>query len=286
MPKNKVRTIHVNKEIFQDILKQKNSSIRKLGSANEISFTEKTIRRALNNGEMRPELVKQIAKYLDIDSTLLTGEMVKKAFTAKNSVFRDMYLSPLHHLDDFPYFREEQRDFQTVKQDGAFETGGMQETMKRLLALFEVSYDQFEKLTFDQQYTFQYDLFNAMIPIIEKHFKEDAYGNSESYYFEGILNDLENYKEHHDEIEYANTELRQRYLENPPKGLTREQIKKMSPEALLDYDIDLQMEKDYDSEQKDPFAKKYAGFTIIEEDDTDDDIRKKKEQNKNNRQMP
>ena len=88
MPKNKVQTVPINKKVFQYILKEKNSSIRKLGAAQEIAFTEKTIRRALNNSEMRPELVKQIAIYLNIDSTLLTGEMVKKAFSAKNKIFR------------------------------------------------------------------------------------------------------------------------------------------------------------------------------------------------------
>lgn len=278
MPRNKVQTVPINKKVFQYILKEKNSSIRKLGAAQEIAFTEKTIRRALNNGEMRPELVKQIAIYLNIDSTLLTGEMVKKAFSAKNKVFRNLYLSPLNHLDDFPYFREEQRDLLTVKQDGLFETGGMAETMKRLLSLFEVSFSQFEKMTFDQQYDFQYELFNAMIPIIRKHFKEDAYGNTDGYSFESIINDLENYKENHDELEYADTILRQRYIAHPPKGLTIEKIKKMSKEELLNFDINLQMEENYDPDYKSPFEEKYAKYPVITEDDTDEDIlRKEKE---------
>lgn len=275
MPKNKVKTIPVNKSVFQYILKQKNSSIRKLGAAEEIFFTEKTIRRALNNGEMRPELVKQIAIYLNIDSTLLTGEMVKAAFSANNSVFRNMYLAPLNHLDDYPYFREEQRELQSVKREGLFETGGMTETMKRLLSLFEVSYTQFEKMSFNQQFNFQYELFDTMIPIIRKYFTEDAYGKKDRYSFESILIDLENYKEQHDELEYADTTLRQRYMEHPPKGLTRDTIAKMSKEALLNFDIDLQMEQCFDPEYKDPFAEKYADYPIITADDTDEDILRK-----------
>ena len=278
MPKNKVQTVPINKKVFQYILREKKSSIRKLGAAKEIAFTEKTIRRALNNGEMRPELVKQIAIYLNIDSTLLTGEMVKKAFSAKNQVFRKLYLSPLNHLDDFPYFREEQREFLTVKQYGLFETGGMAETIKRLLSLFEVSFSQFEKMTFDQQYDFQYELFNAMIPIIRKHFKEDAYGNTDGYSFESIINDLENYKENHDNLEYADTILRQQYIAHPPKGLTIKKIQRMSKEDLLDFDINLHMDETYNPDYISPFEEKYANYLVITEDDTDETIlRKEKE---------
>ena len=275
MPKNKVQTVPVNKKVFMFILKKKNSSIRKLGAANEIDFTEKTIRRALNNGEMRPELVKQIAKYLNIESSLLTGDMVKKAFSAKNHVFREMFLNPLYHLDRFPYFIDEQREFRTVRQEGYFEVGGMTETMKRLLSLFEISYRQFEEMPFEQQYNFQHDLFEAMIPVMYKHFTENAYGDSESYSFEGILADLENYKENHDELEYADTILREKYIAHPPKGYTPDMIKKMSKEKLLNIDINLQMEEYDDSEIEDPFAEKYANYPLIEGDDTDDDILRK-----------
>ncbi len=277
MPKNKVQTVPINKKVFLYILKEKNSSIRKLGAAKEISFTEKTIRRALNNGEMRPVLVKQIAIFLNIDSKLLTGEMVKNAFFSKNKEFRDRYLYPLNHLDNYPYFREEQRDLLTIKQEGLFETGGMAETIKRLLSLFEVSFSQFEKMTFDQKYDFQYELFNAMIPIIRKHFTVDAYGNTDPYSFENIINDLENYKEHHDELEYADTILREQYIEHPPKWIKKEQIEKMSKEDLLNLHIDLQMEEYYDPDYKSLFEEEYANYTIITENDTDEDILRKKE---------
>lgn len=275
MPKNKVKTVHVNKEVFLYILKKKNSSIRKLGSSEKISFTEKTIRRALNNGEMRPELVKQIAIHLNVESSLLTGEKVKKAFTAKNNVFRDLYLSPLDHIEDFPYFREEQEDLLTVKQDGLFESGGMAETIKRLLSLFDVSYTQFEEFDFDTQYNFEHELFNVMIPIIKKHFKVNAYGQDGPFAFMGIINDLEDYKEQHDMLEYAENVLRPKYIENPPKGLTKTDITKMSSQDILDYDIALQMQENYDPDYKSPLETKYHDYTLIKENDTEDDVRKK-----------
>lgn len=64
----------VNKEHFIEVLKLKNSSIRKLSEAyEEIKRTEKTIRRCLDNGEMPPDLLNRIAKYLNVHPDYLSG---------------------------------------------------------------------------------------------------------------------------------------------------------------------------------------------------------------------
>ena len=51
---------------------------------------------------------------------------------------------------------------------------------------------------------------------------------------------------------------------------------------LLNIDINLQMEEYGDSEIEDPFAKKYANYTLITEDDTDEDILRKTQETKKN----
>ena len=63
MPKNRVETKKVNKKIFLKILKLRGLSIRKLGDVeqNLISASDKTIRRQLNEGRMRPLYIKEIA---------------------------------------------------------------------------------------------------------------------------------------------------------------------------------------------------------------------------------
>ncbi len=274
MPKNKVKTIPVNKEVFTQILKMKNSSIRKLGASDEIPVTEKTIRRALNNGEMRPELVKQIAKHLNVESDLLTGEMLKGNY----------HVSPLNYLDRFPYFRTEQRELLTETQDGLSQTGGMQETIRRLLSLFDISYDQYKKLSEYDQCSFLLESCTTMLPVIKKYFSEDDSGRNYGYPFEKTIHDLEDQRERIEEMEYIDTVRRQEYLENPPKGLTKKEIKTMTREELYDYDIGLQLDEmiQENSKHLSLLDKKYAHHTVTPCNEPDKDIIKNIQDAKDN----
>jgi len=69
-----IKKVPVNKERFIQVVKSKNSSIRKLGDAHEqIDRTEKTIRRHLDNGEMPYDLLNNIAEYLKVHPDYLSG---------------------------------------------------------------------------------------------------------------------------------------------------------------------------------------------------------------------
>ncbi len=228
MPKNKVKTEPVNKDIFLKVLKAKGSSIKKLDKERTVTCSDKTIRRSLNNGGMRRIYIDQIARHLDVDPRLLTGEMIRGAFLATSSLEKNLYLSPLRHIDKYPYFRAEQ---DRLRKEA------MSETIKRVLSLFEISMDQFNEMTFDKQYVFQHDLLDAILPVIYKHFNEDGYGDAEMISCQRIIFELENFKEDHDFREYANTILRQRFIDNCPKGYTVKEINAMSPDELIDLDM-------------------------------------------------
>lgn len=86
----------VNKEHFIEVLKLKNSSIRKLSEAyEEIKRTEKTIRRCLDNGEMPPDLLNRIAKYLNVHPDYLSGLYNNKADRIEDDFLRIMYRSSI-----------------------------------------------------------------------------------------------------------------------------------------------------------------------------------------------
>lgn len=247
MPKNVCKTVPVQKKVFLHILKLKNSSIRKLGEAQDIDCSEKTIRRELNNGGLREQYVDQIAKHLNVDSKLLTGELVKNAFTTTDKTWRRIYLQPLGHIEDFPYFRAEQ---ERLRREN------ISETLKRILSLFEISYAQFEAKSFEEQYEFQHDLFTAILPVIFKHYEMDGYGNTDGLSMQRIIYELESYRDDYFESQNADTVLRKRFMDKPPKGYTKDQIKKMTPDEIISLDLYLQNEQD-DSVRMDELAEKY-----------------------------
>ena len=234
MPKGEVKLEYVNKEIFKDIVKRKGCSIRALGDACDISCTEKTIRRELNKGGLRARYIDEIAKHLNINPRLLTGEMLIPAFETKDAIWREIYMQPLYHLEKYPYFQHEQE---------ALIREGISETLRRVLSLFDLSYAQFENMDQDMQYDFQHALFSAIIPVIEKYFDRNAYGNTDGYSFQRIIDELEYSRENYLEAEYTDKILRKQLIEHPPKGYNREKIKKMSVEELTALDLQLQTEE-------------------------------------------
>lgn len=245
MPKKDVEVVKVNKRVFSYILKKKGSSIRKLGEEPDIHCSEKTIRRELNDkGGLRPQYVKQIARYLNVDSRLLTGEMLKKGYRQDGSGFRYYCSSPLDHIEDFPFFHEEHEKLMSME-----ETMG---TIYHILSMFRISSKQFQDLDFDAQYCFQYDLFSAIVQVICKHFDRDGFGNETGSLYQETINELEDYKETHDIYQHANTVLREEFLRKLPLGYSRDKIKKMSAEEL----IALKLELEYDHDE-DYFKDKY-----------------------------
>lgn len=245
MPKNRVETKRVNKKIFLKILKLRGLSIRKLGDVeqNLISASEKTIRRQLNEGGMRPLYIKEIAKYVNVDSRILTGELFYK--------FNDDYICEMltKRLDEYPYFREEREAY--IKE-------GIDKMIAIVLSIFNRDYSQFEKKDTMEQFLFQEEFFNAIWPVVKKHFEFDGLGNKNNLEEEWVFYALEDAKETYLIERDADTRLRQQFLSNLPRGYTREEISKMPPSQLIDIDLSLQQsveETDFEQYLKEKYAK-------------------------------
>ena len=227
MPKGTINKIQVDKPVFMTVVHECGSSIIKLGECAAIDCTERTIRRSLNEGKMTPCFLDQIARYLDVDSRLLSGELHRKADSYGNDMLRSLYLSHLK-AGNYPYFKKRQADLN--KQP-------MEELLEQILALFEVSFSQYEAMDFETQYLFQHDLLDSLVPVIKKHFNADAYGRKGMPNLEKVINDLENFREDHYLRIYAEDVLRKRFLETPPLGKTKADIYRMSAEELIDLDM-------------------------------------------------
>ena len=89
----------------------------------------------------------------------------------------------------------------------------------------------------------QHELFRSIIPIIRKYFKQDGYGNKTMPNLEKILFDLEDFRDNYYEHLYADSMLREKYINNPPLGTSKKQIQNMTPDQLISLDIDMQYKK-------------------------------------------
>lgn len=228
MPRGKIYKIPVNKTVFNSVVKACGSSTMKLGDCEDIDCTERTIRRSLAEGRINPTFLDQIARHLDVDPRLLSGELHKQADTYSDGFLRSICLAQLTP-EKYPYYRKRKSDLNKKPIDGLLE---------QILALFEISFSQFEILDFESQYLFQHDLFDALLPVIKKHFKVDAYGRKEMPDLERIIYELESFRDDYYQHLYAEEILRKKFLEHPPKGKSKFEIRRMDAESLIALDLD------------------------------------------------
>ncbi|MBE6569554.1 MAG: hypothetical protein E7658_04980 [Ruminococcaceae bacterium] len=227
MPKGIIYKVPVNKDVFSSVVKECNSSIIKLGECEEIKCTERTIRRSLKEGKITPCYLEQIAKYLNVDTRLLSGDLHKQADNYKDYFLKSMYLAQLK-VENYPYFRKRKSDLDKQPIEGLIE---------QILALFQISFSQFEDMDFEHKYLLQYDLLDAMFPVMRKHFSVDAYGRKDMPELERIIYELENFREEHYRHLYADEVLRKKFLKKTPNGKTKSEINRMSTEDLIVLDL-------------------------------------------------
>lgn len=223
-------------------IKEKKSSIRKLGKNEKIRNTERTIRRALNAGKMSRKLLNSIAEELDVYPAFLSGEIYLSICSKKDDVLRHVALSSLR-INDYPYFMKEKDEFQ------------INDFLKNVLMLYDISLVQYEHFPFERKIEFLRALDTAMVPVIDHFFIQDAYGNAALPNLQLNSVHIDQYEEEH----YMNIWLQQRkeeFISHPPKWRTSKDIEKMSLSEIQALDMELQtggfVHGDYD-----PFAEKY-----------------------------
>lgn len=157
--------IPVNKEHFIEVLKLKNSSIRKLGEAYEkIQRTEKTIRRCLDNGEMPLDLLDRIAKYLDVHPDYLSGVYHRKADEIEDAYLRVLFHSFLNP-EKYPYLLKAKSEI------------GYTSYFENILNMNDISMEMFQTLPPTSRVMFRQELVVAILCVISKYFTQDALGN-------------------------------------------------------------------------------------------------------------
>lgn len=231
MYKKKITRKKVNKTIFYAILHSKKLSLESFDTEPELYIckdAKQTIYRNLKHPDgFRSDYLDKIGKALDLDPNYLSG----KLFFSYHFNSLERYLSVMNR---YPYAHKDYANYQ--KQN-------IKHFLSSVLALFDISYTQFEEFDFDKQIAFQKELLTGISNTIGKHFDRDDSGSKEMYQLDKILFDLEDYAEDHAIQEYAENVLRPEYLRKPPfiytrdgkkKMVSREEIANMSADAIFD----------------------------------------------------
>ena len=176
------RKIPVNKERFMEVLWLRNCSIRKLGDAyEEIERTEKTIRRCLDNGEMPPDLLDKIAKYLNVHPDYLSGVYDDKARQIEDSYLRALSRS-FRKPENYPYLLKAKNEI------------GYTTYFENILTMNDISMDLFHTLPPMERVMFRQEMVVAILRVIAKYFTHDSLGNDLSEtlsYCESFVGDFD-----------------------------------------------------------------------------------------------
>ena len=182
MGNKKTSKVPVNKELFLEVLRLRNCSIRKLGEAyEEIQRTEKTIRRCLDEGEMPSDLLDNIAKYLDVHPDYLSGVYNQKADKIEDEYLRHLYRKSINP-DKYPYLLKAKSD---IDYTNYFEN---------ILTMNNITMEQYRTLPAEERVLFRQELVVAILQVISRHFSHDSLGNdlsTELEYCESFVGDFD-----------------------------------------------------------------------------------------------
>lgn len=186
MAKRIEKKVPFRRSCFEEALELRNSSIRKLGNVtNGIGWSEKTIRRGLEEQKISPILLDGIAKRLDVDPDYLSGRYHEKAERCSDTTVKNIWLHNLK-AEKYPYLLVQQRD----RSDGRFL---YDRYLENILVIHNISLNQFNELLLDKQKSIQVELESAICQVLLKYFKKDASGYDTYPEIYHLQNDIEDY---------------------------------------------------------------------------------------------
>ena len=170
MANKEKKKVPFKRECFEAALKLRGMSIRRLGAVDSgLGWSEKTIRRGLEDGQISPDLLDVLAKLLDVDPDYLSGK-----YHARVEKYADPYLRAyaLRRLkpEKYPYLLKKQRD--KIDNHALYER-----YLENIFLIHNISIQQFELLPFSVKKELQLKIEKAICPVLIQYFEKDAFGN-------------------------------------------------------------------------------------------------------------
>lgn len=185
MANKKLKKVPLDKECLMESLQLRNSSIRKLGADYVFGWSSKSVERGIKDGEVSPELMEALGRYLDVDTDYLSGKYHRDAEKIKDE---SLCLILNSHLKakKFPYILKQQRN----KYDEKFL---YDRYLEFILIIHDISKHQFDVMQFEKQKAFQLDLEDAIAEVLIKHFPNNALGQDIRSNIDRIRVDIDNH---------------------------------------------------------------------------------------------
>lgn len=164
---------HIDSEWFRKVLKWKGVSIRSLGQERGgTSWNERTIRRALQDGEISPGLLDAIAKKIDVYPDYLAG---KYCWTLSLPVMDDPEICDYwleHYMmpRSYPYILEDQAGL------------GTRQHLLNTLLIHGVSEEAFRGLDAKERHSLEFQIDRKTTMILQHWFPEADFSERVDYY--------------------------------------------------------------------------------------------------------
>jgi len=186
MANKKKNKVSIDRKCFEETLKLRNSSIRKLGEVTGgVGWSDKTIRRALIDGQISSELLDDIAQHLDVDPEYLSGKYHRNVEKYEDPYIRALALYNLK-AERYPYILKQQRD--KIGDHFLYDR-----YLENILIIHNLSLKQFNNLPFEIRKKMQLELEESICRVLIKYFDKDAFGKELYPNIYMLQNDIDNY---------------------------------------------------------------------------------------------
>lgn len=174
-----------DKNCVMEALHLRGNSIRKLDGAYGFGWSSKSVERGLRDGEVSPELLDALGRYLNVEPDYLSGKYHRECEKVKNPFIKEIWMKSLK-AEKYPYILKQQK----TKVEGKFL---YDKYIEYILIIHDISMEQFNNMEEETRRDFQIALEDAIAPLLIKFFPRNAFGKETWTEVYRLQSEIENY---------------------------------------------------------------------------------------------
>ena len=161
MGNKKIEKRPIIRDNFLRIIREKGYTVERLGMQPQVNRSGKTIQRCLVTGEMPPELLNRIARFLDVDPSYLAGD-----YDRRFEDIKDMLVGPL--------FMKNNKTEKILKFEYKKRPRAHRDYILSVLRFNNISIERYLALDLKKRNSLNVDLNRAVTSVIKQYFAVDS----------------------------------------------------------------------------------------------------------------